>query len=168
MTSPLLTMPARKTAGVSASTPGIARISSPQLRDAGMEADSERLLAAMEVTWISPVTAATPSRTAWRKPAEMATARIITRKLTAIETAASFPWNLSFPAMNREGSIYQMWTRSSSGRNIGSPSVMPKASKKVWKFLRDTFTRFSAREWTSMLVSRAFSWSVMFWAQMAP
>ena len=63
---------------------------------------------------------------------------------------------------------YQMCTRSSSGRNILSPSWMSKASKKLWKLRMDTFTRFSARECTSRLVRRAFSWSVMFWAQMAP
>ena len=41
---------------------------------------------------------------------------------------------------------YQMCTRSSSGRNIGSPSLMSNASKNVWKLRSDTFTRFSARE----------------------
>ena len=62
---------------------------------------------------------------------------------------------------------YQMCTRSSSGRYIGSPSWMSKASKKVWKLRMLTFTRFTARECGSRLVRRAFSWSVMFWAQMA-
>ncbi len=63
---------------------------------------------------------------------------------------------------------YQMCTRSSSGRNIGSPSWMSQASKKVWKLRTLTFTRFTASECGSRLVRRAFSWSVMFWAQMAP
>jgi hypothetical protein len=40
---------------------------------------------------MSPTIAATPSRTAARKPEETATATIITKKLTAMATAASFP-----------------------------------------------------------------------------
>ena len=73
---------------------------------------------------------------------------------------------IEFPRYEAFG--YQMCTRSSSGRNMASPSLISKASKKVWKFLRLTFTRLTASECGSRLVRRAFSWSVMFWAQMAP
>ena len=50
---------------------------------------------------------------------------------------------------------------------MGSPSLIPKASKKLWKFFTETFTLLTAREWTSSLVLRAISSSVMFWAQTA-
>ena len=93
--SPLRTMPCRMTTGVSFSTPGSARTASSEGRWTGMGFTSAELA----VMRISPVIAATPSRIAWRKPEEMATARIITRKLTAIDAAATPPWNLSLRDM---------------------------------------------------------------------
>ena len=42
---------------------------------------------------MSPVIAATPSLMLWRKPELTATATIITKKLTAVATAAMFPLN---------------------------------------------------------------------------
>ena len=77
------------------------------------------------------------------------------------------PLEFEFTGYEGAGLHYQIWTRSSCGRNIGSPSSMSKASKKVSKLRRETFTRFTASEWGSRLVRRAFSWSVMFWAHTA-
>ena len=59
---------------------------------------------------------------------------------------------------------YQMTTLSSSGLYIGSPSLMPNASKKVSRLRTLTLTRFSPSECTSRRVRRCFSWSVMFCA----
>ena len=42
----------------------------------------------------------------------------------------NLPLETEFPCYESRGFHYQMCTRSDSGRNIGSPSLMPKASKK--------------------------------------
>lgn len=126
------------------------------------------------MSWRSPVRDEMPSRISSLKPEETETAIIMTRNETAMETIAIFPPKRKRLAMNLEASKsvrrkdYQMWTRSLSGRHIGSPSLMPKASKNDWKFLTATLTLLIASECTSSLVSLAFSSSVMFCAQIAP
>ena len=57
--------------------------------------------------------------------------------------------------------VYQITTRSFSGRNIGWPSVMPKASKKGAILRRDTLTRFLPKEWGSVFVRDRISSSRM-------
>ena len=91
MISPLRTMPARKATGSIPATPGREATPLPSLSEAGIGFSPIRPAEWIEDIWISPVMAATPSRTACRKPDEIVTARIMTKKLTAIETAAMFP-----------------------------------------------------------------------------
>ena len=58
---------------------------------------------------MSPEKEDTPSLISLRYPAEIETARIITRKEIAMDTIAIFPLKRSFPAMKREAFIdYQM------------------------------------------------------------
>ncbi len=47
---------------------------------------------------------------------------------------------------------YQIMTRSLSGRNIGSPSTMPNASKNGAMLRSDTLTRLIPNEWGSPVV----------------
>ena len=61
------------------------------------------------ISWISPQMLRMPWWISRRKPAEMDTARIITRKEIAMETTAIFPLKCSLRAMKRLASIvYQM------------------------------------------------------------
>ena len=146
MMSSFLTIPAPKATGEEEATPGIERILSWEGSSDGIGLESPKEEEPIEVICTSPITAATPSRMACLKPDETATAMMMIRKLTVIEITAMFPWNFSFPDMKPEASIYQIWTLSSSGRNMGSPSLISKASKKDWKLRMDTLTLFSARE----------------------
>ena len=57
------------------------------------------------VTLTSPVMADRPDRISFRNPEDTATAIIITRKLTAMDTIAIFPLKRNRPAMKNEASI---------------------------------------------------------------
>ena len=69
------------------------------------------------------------------------------------------------PCTISQYAVYQIVTRSSTGINIASPSTIPKASYHDCMLRKVAFTRLIPSECTSTLVSRSFSWSVMFCAQ---
>ena len=90
MMSPLRTMPARTATGWIDCTPEMPRMASSDGRWTGIGSPSAATADDGAIR-MSPVSRATPSRTDCLNPDETATATMMTRKLTAMEAAASFP-----------------------------------------------------------------------------